>query len=89
MGASDGTKIWPNPMHRGLEAPICRSAVKRPRQHLVGKLLRHPTCGTSSHLGRIQARIPGTLCSGGGVTNETRRVHPIEARGRYYDAVSQ
>jgi hypothetical protein len=57
MGASNGTKIRANPVHRGSEAPICRLAVKRPRQHLVGKLFRHPTCGTSSHLGRVQVGI--------------------------------
>jgi hypothetical protein len=57
MGASNGTEIRANPMHRGSEAPICHSAVKRPRQHLVGKLFCHPTCGTSSHLGRVQVGI--------------------------------
>jgi hypothetical protein len=53
VGAGDGTEIRANPMHRGVEAPICCLAVKRPRQHLVGKRFRHPTCGTLSHLGRV------------------------------------
>jgi hypothetical protein len=28
MGASDGTKVWANPMHRDKEAPIGRSKLR-------------------------------------------------------------
>jgi hypothetical protein len=31
MGESNGTEIRANPMHRGSEAPISRTAIKRPR----------------------------------------------------------
>jgi hypothetical protein len=76
-------------MHEDAKAPICGLAVKMACQYLVGEFFSNPTCWTSGYVGRIQAGIPGTLCSGGSATNETRRVPPIEARGRYCDAVSQ
>jgi hypothetical protein len=89
MGAGDGTKVRADPMHRDIEAPICRPTVQGPHQHLVGKRFRHPAYRTSSHLGRVQTGIQGTLCSGRSATNEARRVHTPKARGRFCDVVSQ
>jgi hypothetical protein len=89
MGASNRTEVWANSMHGDAKAPVCHSTVKRACQYLGGEFFRDPAYWTSSHLGRIQAGILGTLCSGGSATNENRRVHPTEARGRYCDAVSQ
>jgi hypothetical protein len=78
MGASNGTEVWANRMHGDTKALVCRLAVKRACQYLVGEFFSNPTCWTSGYLGRIQAGIPRTLCSEGGVTDETRRVPPTE-----------
>jgi hypothetical protein len=82
MGASNGAEVWTNLMHGDAKAPVCSSAAKRACQYLVGEFFHDLDCWTSSHLVRIQAGIPGTLCSGGSGPDETRRVPPTEARGR-------
>jgi hypothetical protein len=89
MGKSDGTEVWVNSMHRDAKVVVCRTTAKRACQHLVGKFLSNPTCWASDYLGGIQASIPGVLCSRGSAPYETRRVHPVKARGRHYNAVSQ
>jgi hypothetical protein len=89
MGLSNGTEVWANLMHGDTKAHVCRPAAKRACQYLVGEFFSDPSCWALGYLGRIQVGIPGTLCSEGSATNETRRVHPTEARGRYCNAVSQ
>jgi hypothetical protein len=64
MGASNGTKVWANPMHGDAKAPICRSAVKRACQYLVGEFFSNPASWTSGYLGRVQAGILGALLLG-------------------------
>jgi hypothetical protein len=89
MGASNGIDVWANLMHGDAKALVCRSAAKRACKYLVDEFFRDSAYWTSSHLGRIQAGIPRTLCSIGSALDETRSVPPTEERRRYCDAVSQ
>jgi hypothetical protein len=89
MGESYGTEVWVNSMHGDAKATVCRTTIKRVCQHLVGKFCSNPTCWASDYLGGNQASILGALCSRGSAPYEIRRVYPVKARGRYYNAVSQ
>jgi hypothetical protein len=89
MGESDGTKVWVDLMHRDTKAVVCHTTAKRVCQYLVGKFFSNPTGWASDYMGRIQASVPGALCSRGSAPYETRRVYPVKARGRYCNAISQ
>jgi hypothetical protein len=62
-------------MHGDSEALVGGATVKRPCQHLVGKLCDHSAGWPSSYLGRIQISISGALHSRRGAPYETRRIH--------------
>jgi hypothetical protein len=81
MGASNGTEVWANSMHGDAKAHVCYTAVARACQYLVGEFFRNPAFWVLGYLGGVQAGIPGTLCSGGGDTNEIRRIYLAKARG--------
>jgi hypothetical protein len=64
MGANNGTEIRANSMHRGTEAPICRSAVKRPHQHLVGKFAHYvEKCDTCRRVKAVHMKTARPLQS--------------------------
>jgi hypothetical protein len=89
VGKSDGTEIWVDLMHGDAEAIVCCTTAERVCQYMVGKFCSNSTGWTSDHLGGIQASISKALCSRGSAPYETRRVHPVKVRGRYYNAISQ
>jgi hypothetical protein len=89
VGKSDGIEVWADSLHGDAKAAICHTIAKRACQYLVGKFFSNPTSWASDYVGRIQASIPGALCSRRSALYETRRVHPVKARGRYCNAVSQ
>jgi hypothetical protein len=89
VSKSYGIEVWADSLHGDAEATVCYTTAERACQYLVGKFCSNSTSWTSDHLGGIQASISRELCSRGSAPYEIRRVYPIKARGRYFNAVSQ